>query len=162
MSERSKNRLVLLGPGLGWMGDIVLSWPVAVVLAASALRHLTNPYYFLGSVYSYELVGPKTGKAIAVVAPFLMLTLAVCLVGDLWKDAALLVALSVLGTFAVAQAIAWTRGRPIESGCFGPSYGEEVIGVSSFSIVFTLLFLTAASLVLRWHCPLPRREMGKP
>jgi hypothetical protein len=144
------------------MGDIVLSWPVAVVLAASAFRHLANPYYFLGCVYSYDLVGPRTGEAIALVVPFLMLTLAVCVVGDLWKDAALLVTLIVLGTFAVAQWTAWTRGRTIECGCFGPSYGEEVIGVSSLGTVFALLFLTAASLALRRHSPVSRHETGTP
>ena len=70
----------------GWPARLVGGYQIAagLVLAVfwlrSGLAHMANPYYFLSSVYSYELVGPALGQAAAMVLPVLQLVLAVCLV----------------------------------------------------------------------------------
>jgi hypothetical protein len=158
-----KNRLMThpIVSGTLWLFDVILSWPVAIILTASAFSHLSNRYYFLGSVYSYDLVGPLTGQGLAAVAPFLMLTLALCLFADLWKDSALVVTLGVLSAFAFAQVTAWARGRTIECSSFGPSYGEETIGLWSLGLVCTLLGLTAACLGWRWRRGVLLRSSGQ-
>ena len=126
--------------------DAMLTWPIAVALLASGVAHISNPYYFLGSVYSYGILTPRLGLAVAVVLPTLMIVMAICVLCEILRDAALHMALGLFGVFAVAQAFAWLRHSNIECGCFGPSYGYEPIGLSSLVTVVALLALTGVSI----------------
>ncbi|MFH1616423.1 MAG: MauE/DoxX family redox-associated membrane protein [Planctomycetota bacterium] len=46
----------------------------------SSLPKIRQPYDFLASVYSYELVGPKVGMFVAMTLPFLELIVGICLI----------------------------------------------------------------------------------
>jgi len=59
----------------GHFGQSGAALCIGVMLLVSAVRHLSNPYYFLGSIYAYHVVGPNTGKFIAMTLPMLQLVL---------------------------------------------------------------------------------------
>ena len=67
--------------------DATVSWLLGVSLVA-VTPHLGNPYFFLGSVYSYRLVGPGIAEIVAMVFPFLEVVLAACLITNLFRGAA--------------------------------------------------------------------------
>ena len=68
--------------------DATVSWLLGVSLICSSIPHLGNPYFFLGSVYSYRLVGPGIAEIVAMVFPFLEVVLAACLITNLFRGAA--------------------------------------------------------------------------
>ena len=53
---------------------------LALFWLRSGLAHITNSYYFLSSIYSYEILGPPMGVAAAMGFPALQLILAAGLV----------------------------------------------------------------------------------
>lgn len=122
--------------------DDVSSWVIGVTLLLSGVPHFGNPYYFLGSVYAYDLVNPGLGQLVAMVLPVLQLVLAVCLVTRLMRDGAHLIVLLMLVGFAALQTTAKLRGLDISCGCFGSS--EETIGWFSLSVIYGLLILSLA------------------
>ena len=71
-----RSHVSLLMGGYQLLTGIVLAW----FWLRSGLPHITNFYYFLSSVYSYEIVGPTMGVAAAMGLPALQLVLAVGLV----------------------------------------------------------------------------------
>ncbi len=130
-------------------GDAMVSWILGVSLIFSGIPHLGNPHFFLGSAYSYQLVGPGVGQIIAMVLPFLQVVLAACLITRLFRGAAHALTLSILLVFVTIQTSAKLRGLDIPCGCFGPRH-ETVIGWFTLSIVYGLLLLAAARLVGYW------------
>jgi hypothetical protein len=64
----------------------LLALGLALLLLRSAFAHLGNPYYFLSSVYSYELTGIATGLWIALILPFQQMVAAVCLLANWWRE----------------------------------------------------------------------------
>ena len=58
--------------------DGIVSWVLGIVLVISAIPHLGNPYFFLGSVYAYQMVSPNMGQFTVMILPVLQLFLAVC------------------------------------------------------------------------------------
>jgi hypothetical protein len=42
--------------------DFFLTWFLGLVMVVAAIPHLENPYYFLGSVYSYNLMESGWGN----------------------------------------------------------------------------------------------------
>jgi putative oxidoreductase len=106
----------------------VIDLGIGFVLLRAALAHLGNPYFFLSSIYDYQLLPPRAGEVVAVVLPHIELTVAVCLVLGWWRHAAALVAGFMLFGFSAIQSVAWARGLEISCGCFGPSSTETVGG----------------------------------
>jgi putative oxidoreductase len=116
------------------------SWIIGVALLLSAIPHFGNPYYFLGSVYSYDLVGAGLAQLVAMVLPMLQLLLAACLITRLFRPGAHLIVLPMLLGFAILQTSAKLRGLDIACGCFGPN--EDAIGWFSLTVVYGLLTLS--------------------
>ena len=140
--------------------DDFASWVLGVALLLSGIPHFGNPYYFLGSVYAYDLVGPGVGQLVVMVLPGLQLLVAACLITRQFRPGAHLIVLPMLLGFALLQTSAKLRGLDIACGCFGP--GEETIGWSSLTVVYALLALSvvrnvAYGLSLR---KAGRRELG--
>ena len=100
---------------------------VGAVLARSALAHINNPYYFLASVYKYELVSPAAAELLAMMLPFVVLVTAVCLISRIYLLGALSMSIVILSVFFFAQVSAIARELPIACGCFGPA-SEQPIG----------------------------------
>ncbi len=105
--------------------DPVLSWGFGVILLLAAVPHWDNPYFFLGSVYSYNLVGAVTGQAVALFLPSIQLIIAVCLITRLFIDAAHLCTLALFSAFLVVQLSAYWGGLNISCGCFGAFHADQ-------------------------------------
>lgn len=130
--------------------DAVVAWLLGVSLICSSVPHLGNPYFFLGSVYGYKLVGPGIGQIVAMVLPFLEVVLAACLITNLFRGAAHAITLAMLVVFLTVQTSAKLRGLDISCGCFGPRHETE-IGWITLSIVYGLLFLAVVRLLGYWR-----------
>jgi uncharacterized membrane protein YphA (DoxX/SURF4 family) len=93
---------------------------------ASSVPKIRQPYPFLGSVYAYELVGPKLGVLVAMVLPWLELFAGVCLVGGVFLGGALLASagMGVLFTYVLASAL-WQH-LDISCGCFSTSLAGKI------------------------------------
>jgi putative oxidoreductase len=111
---------------------------------ASSLPKLRQPYDFLGSVYSYELIGPKLGVFVAIILPWLELFVGVSLIGGIFVGGALLVSIAMSAMFTFVLASALWRGLDISCGCFSPS-GVSIIGYST--LIRAAAMLAAASAV---------------
>ncbi|MGL6193802.1 MAG: MauE/DoxX family redox-associated membrane protein [Thermoguttaceae bacterium] len=121
--------------------DYVVSWLIAVSFLLAGVPHWGNPYFFLGSVYAYQLTDSGTGQIIAMSLPLMQLGIAACLLTRLFVDASNLGTLFLLLIFATVQTTAYIRGLGISCGCFGPGY-DEPIGWLSLTIVYGLLALS--------------------
>jgi hypothetical protein len=126
--------------------DCLSTWFFGIVMLVAAIPHLDNPYYFLGSVYSYKLVEPGIGQAVVMILPLLQLVLAVCLILRVQVDAASFASMTLFGIFFCVQLFAYLGGLDISCGCFGPQHSSQ-IGVASLSFV-GILFLLSLSRVL--------------
>jgi hypothetical protein len=111
-----------------------------MVWLESAAAHLGNPYYFLSSIYKYEMVGAATGQLIAILLPALQFTIALCLICRVQVGGALLASGALLTLFTVVQTIALARGIEINCGCFGPGHTRP-IGYFSVAIVSCLAIM---------------------
>jgi len=100
----------------------------------SAAAHLANPYYFLSTVYQYELTSAPVGAVVASVLPFLQLLLAACLLSGACPQPTWLLSSLLLLFFVGVQTSALVRGLWISCGCFGPEISQPV---SMMSVAFT-------------------------
>jgi hypothetical protein len=125
MSVLSGNVEPVAIPSRSWLRigalERVIAIVMALVLLRSAFAHLGNPYYFLSTVYSYELTGIQSGKWIALALPFVQMTVAVCLLARWWVPAAYALGFFLFAMFLGAQLLVMSRGLQIDCGCFGAS-----------------------------------------
>ena len=84
----------------------------------SGSAHLANPYYFLSTIYQYELTSAPVGMLIASFLPFLELVLAACLLSSICSRPVWLITSLLLLTFVAVQGSALARGLRISCGCF--------------------------------------------
>lgn len=129
---------------VAWWARRIVDAALGFVLVRSALAHLADPYFFLSSVYDYQLTGVQIGEAVALLLPHMELAVGSCLVLGVWRRAAVLVAAAMFITFLALQVSAWSRGLSISCGCFGAS-GSEQIGLESLFFVGVLAFAAGAS-----------------
>lgn len=106
---------------------------VAFVLLKSSLAHLANPYQFLSAIYSYEMVGPTTGPWIAMLVPFLQMSIAIAVLLRLYPLEAYLLGSFLFAGFVAVQTSAIRRGLNIECGCFG-GIGGDVVGPQTIAV----------------------------
>jgi Methylamine utilisation protein MauE len=116
---------------------------VSVMLATSAYQHLDNSYFFLSTIYSYQIVGETTGRYLATLLPVFQLTIVIAILFDkrARKTASLLSTILFL-LFLSAQISTLARGLKISCGCFGSS-DETLIGVKSIGIAVSGLVCSA-------------------
>lgn len=112
--------------------ELLVTFALAGLLVRSAVAHLNNPYFFLSTVLRYQLTGPLVGQAVAVLLPFLQLTIAACLVLRVWVGSALAWTVGLSLLFLFAQGSALVRGLKIGCGCFGAA-GDTPIGAASLA-----------------------------
>ncbi len=114
---------------------------LALLFLRSAFAHLGNPYYFLSSVYSYQLTSAEVGKWLVLILPFAQMVVAVCLLTRTWTGAAYGLAFLLLVVFAGAQFLALRRGLAISCGCFGAA---DTLQVGAQTVLVTCLGMSAA------------------
>lgn len=116
----------------------------------SGSAHLANPYYFLSTIYQYELTSAPVGVLIASYLPFLELVLAACLLSSICSRPVWLVTSLLLLMFVAVQGSALARGLRISCGCFGPEINRPVDATSiSFTAALAVLSISAAIAVRR-------------
>jgi Methylamine utilisation protein MauE len=125
-SDVNQKRHVSLLSRLAFGGERLIAWTLAVMLIRSALIHLSNPYSFLSTVYSYQMTGITVGKWTALVLPYLQMVVAACLVTRGWLKEAYYLAAGMFLMFLTAQMFALKQGLEISCGCFGPSESLQV------------------------------------
>lgn len=139
--------------------DAAVSWILGTALIVSGIPHWGNPYFFLGSVYAYNLVDPGVGQLVVMILPTLQLILGVCLIMGLMRGGAHLLTLVLLLGFAVLQTSAKLRGLDISCGCFGPRH-ETTIGWETLSTIYALLTLSLIRHLGSWFATRDRNNSG--
>ncbi len=106
-----------------------------LVLVRSAMFHLGNPFGFLATVYSYELLPAAAGVAVAAVLPPTQLVLGLLIIlFPQHRKPCLSVSGLLFLSLALVQLLTLYRGLNISCGCFGPAVDENPIGVSSIGL----------------------------
>ncbi len=129
-----------------WVSRLI----VGGIFVWSGAAHLANPYYFLSTIYQYELTSAPVGALIASYLPFLELTLASCLLSSTCPRPAWLVTSLLLLSFVAVQGSALVRGLQISCGCFGPEINRPV-DATSVSFTAALAFLSICAAVSLWR-----------
>lgn len=106
--------------------SVLISTIVGGVFIWSALYKIRWPYVFLGSVYEYEIVGPKFGILVAMALPWIELLVGVCMVGRILTKGAIVVAAAMMGVFVFVHASVLHRGLEIGCGCFSVSEAGHI------------------------------------
>ena len=126
----------------------------------SAAAHLANPYYFLSTVYQYELTSAPVGAVVASVMPFLELFLAACLLSGACPQPTWMLSSLLLLMFVGVQASALVRDLRISCGCFGPEVSQPVDWKSiTFTGALAVLAL-AGTLAARAQPPVESSSMA--
>ncbi len=134
--------------------DWVARLLVGGIFVWSGAAHLANPYYFLSTVYQYELTTAPIGALIGSYLPFLELVLAVCLLGGLCRRPTWIVTSTLLIAFVAVQGSALARGLRISCGCFGPEINRPVDATSiSFTAGLAVLSICCAVVACRSSNP---------
>lgn len=134
--------------------ELCLSLIVGALFVRSTLTHLANPYFFLSSIHGYKLVGPTLAMALALVLPFLQLTIACCLLGRFFQPPAFGIAALLFATYSVAQGTALWRGLNVSCGCFGATDSSPVtLGTLVFVVILSLCCAAAS-----WCSRYPHRH----
>lgn len=112
----------------------------------SSLPKIRQPYDFLSSVYSYELVGPKLGMFVAMTLPWLELLVGICLIGGIFISGALLISIALAAMFSYVLGSALHKGLEITCGCFGVG-STELVTYTTFTRAFVILIVSLAAYV---------------
>jgi uncharacterized membrane protein YphA (DoxX/SURF4 family) len=122
---------------------IIARLAIGVIFIASSISKLLQPYDFLASVYSYELVGSNIGVAIAIVLSWLELFVGICLVGGIFVKGAILASIGMCAMFSLVLASALWRGLEISCGCFSSS-AQNIISYWTLIRAVVLLLVCVA------------------
>jgi hypothetical protein len=123
--------------GVQWL-SVLARIALGGVFIWSALYKIKWPYMFLGSVYDYEIVGPRCGILIAMVLPWTELFVGVCLLGNVLTRGAIVMAGGMMGLFVFLHAYVISKGLGISCGCFS---GSAVEPVGYLSLITNCLLL---------------------
>jgi hypothetical protein len=123
------------------MSTPILRVGLGCLLLWSSLPKIRHSYDFLGSVYGYQLVGPRMGVFVAAALPWLEFVVGVCLLTGVFVGGALLLCAGLTAMFTVVLATALYRGLAISCGCFGNS-STAVISYVTLARAVVLLLLS--------------------
>ncbi len=130
----------------------VVRLTLGVIFIVSSIPKLRQPYDFLAGVYSYEIVGPKLGLAIAVILPWLELFVGICLIGGIFISGSLLASIIMCAMFSFVIASALWRGLEISCGCFSPN-DSNIISYWTFVRAIGLFIISIAAWIREVYCP---------
>lgn len=117
----------------------ILGFVLILVLFRSATAHSGNSYYFLSSVYAYQIVGEEIGVIIAAALPSVQVSIAICLILRRRLRSAYCFLALLFVVFIAVQSSAVYRGLHISCGCFGAGeslpVGPQTIAFSVFCAI---------------------------
>jgi hypothetical protein len=137
-------------PRLFGPGERVFAVVMSCLLLRSGLSHLGNSYFFLSTVYSYDVVPAFVGEIIAATLPFFQITVAGCLLFRYWLIEAYLLNGLTFGGFVVAQLVVLSSSRKVTCGCFGAD-SSRIVGwqTLSLAVACSLISLYCGAELLR-------------
>jgi len=132
-------------PVAGWLSTV--RWAVGLLIAflllASAITHLGNPYQFLSSIYSYDLVPRLVAELLAATLPFLHIALAICLISGLAQRSVFGIGSLLFLLYTVVQTTTLFRGLEVDCGCFTNSEVSPIdvksIGLAAVCALVSLI-----------------------
>jgi len=118
------------------------------VLIYSGLSKVHDQWRFAVTIANFRLLPAVANQLLAVILPWMEITVGLLLVCGIWLRACGLIGLLMFGAFSIAVISALVRGLDIECGCFGTDSraGWRTLGVDA-------LGLAASLLVTRWARP---------
>ena len=120
------NALATAPPRFVTTGLFVCRIMLGFTFILSAIPKLLMPYVFLSNVYGFELLGPNVGLLVAIILPWLEITLAILLLADVFAVEAILISAALGAAFTFAQASAIYHGLEISCGCFSQVDAAQV------------------------------------
>lgn len=140
---RNWNHMIGHRPVARLAGRLLTIGVVSGMLVFSALPHIANPYAFLSTVYSYQIVGKTLGVVVAITLPYIELVLGIALMFEAkLRRLAFLVCIPLFALFLGAQISAVARGLNIACGCFGSStstVGKSTLAVAMIGLMTCVL-----------------------
>lgn len=133
--------------GLRYYAERAIGLGLSFVLIRSAASHLGQPYYFLSTIYSYQIVGVEAGRLAAAALPAIQIAVAVSLILGLSRRGGYLAVLLLFLSFVAAQSLALYRGLDISCGCFGAGSSLQ-IGPETLALAGGCAFAGLAGLIL--------------
>ena len=118
-----------------WWLERFFALVASLLLIASAFGHLGNNYYFLSSIYSYQLVSVELGYWIAIILPFLQMIISILIITRKDMYFVYMISGAIFSLFLYTQWSAWSRNLDIPCGCFGTM--QMKIGPTSMSLAIT-------------------------
>ncbi len=119
----------------------VLMTIAGLLLLGSGLTHVSQPYLFLYSVASYQIL-PLQVVGFMVLLPYAQVIVGFNLLIDWGARKSMWIASGLFSAFAAAQLIAIVRNQQISCGCFG--FSESSLGVAS--LFWPVLGLSACAM----------------
>lgn len=116
---------------------------------------MMNPYYFLQTIYKYQIVDASSGVAIGGVLPFIQLVAGVLLLLGVMEFSAWIVSLGLAVVFVGAHVSLIARGLAVDCGCFGA--GPVTLTPWQSLGIATFVLATAGVMVARRLATLQRR-----
>ena len=100
---------------------MLLRWSVGLVFVVASLHKISNPADFAQIVYSYDVFPAVTINFIAIIMPFIELTMGLALIAGVYPRAAAAVVSTLLVVFMAVITFNLLRGHVFDCGCF-PSF----------------------------------------
>jgi hypothetical protein len=123
---------------------LVVSWAIAGVLMVSAFAHLNNPYFFLSTVHSYQILPQRLGTFVAFILPWFQLAIAIGLLwGQQFRFSAYAYSTFLFFVFTGAQIYTFARDLNIDCGCFSNSENNPI----GYTSIFRSAALALVSLI---------------
>jgi hypothetical protein len=91
----------------------------SALLLYSGVVHANQPYFFMHSIGSYQLLPHWLIGILGYFLPYLQIVLAVCLCFGMFAKSAYTITALLASAFILAQSSVLIRGLDIECGCFG-------------------------------------------
>lgn len=147
----------------GFLSPRLLNWNLRLLVGgafvvAGGLK-IADPAKFALAVGNYRLLPHEWTNLVAILIPWIEVTVGLFVLGGIWLRAAALVVLGLTGMFFLVIVSALARGLNIDCGCFGTVGGRHV-GLVNLAIDSTLFFL--AAMLAERSRPLPPVEFPRP
>lgn len=117
---------------------------VGAVLLSTGFIHASQPYYFVHTVSSYEVLPAWAAGVVGIWLPYFQIVVALCMVLRIVERTALILASALFAVFAISQVSVLVRGLEIDCGCFGNA--ATAISPATVSVPAALFIVCQASL----------------
>jgi len=101
-----------------------------LAFVVSGWGHQQNPYALYADIRSYQLSSSGFATALAYFLPCLHIVVGAALLIRRLSPVAEWIGCTLLFSYSLAQAWAWSQGLDIDCGCFGILHAEKISGLT--------------------------------